>query len=190
MSQKYLVEGWRTVNTYAYMRAAASHSLDCGKRRERGSFYQFMSSLIFSAFTLEAYMNHLGSEKVEYWKEIESIRHLDKLKILYLTLDLDFDQSKRPLQTITKLVKFRNFIAHGKTEKLSGSKVISTPSLKPGEEVVDAKFTQLCNSNEAEQALKDVIKIIEKLNSAADDSNTSFLWSLGGGGSVTSSLNP
>jgi hypothetical protein len=189
MNQKYKVEVERTINTYAYMAMSANHSLKCCKREEEGCFYQSMSSLIFSAFTLEAYMNHLGSRRIEYWEEIESIRYLSKLKVLYINLGFDFDKSKRPLQTVIQLIKFRNLMAHGKTEKLFGSKVINTPSLNPGEEVVESDWEKFCNPEEAERALDDVREIVEKLNSAAGNSNT-MLWSLGGASGVTSLYNP
>ncbi|WP_444941019.1 hypothetical protein ACJJI3_22795 [Microbulbifer sp. ZKSA004] len=189
MSQKYIVEGQRRINTYAYMAMSAEHSLECASKNEEGCFYQFMSSLIFSAFTLEAYMNHIGNERIEYWEEIESIRYLDKLKVLYLNLGLEFDKSKRPLQTIIQLVKFRNLMAHGKSENISGSKVISTPTLDPGTEVVEAEWEKFCNSKEAKRALDDVKEIVELLNSSAGNSDV-MLWSFGGGSSVTSLHNP
>jgi len=185
MRKQYKVEGKREVKTYAYMRMSARHSLDCATNNKEGSFYQLISSLMFSAFTLEAYMNHLGSESIEYWEQIESIRYLDKLKVLYLRLGLDFDKSRRPLQTIVQLVKFRNLMAHGKTERIFGSKMITTPSLGPGNELVEAEWEKFCNEREAQRSLKDVSEIVEVLNKAAGNS-ADMLWSLGSSSSVTS----
>ena len=186
MSKKHIVEGKRRINTYAYMAMSANNSLNCAMNNERGSFYQFMSSLIFSAFTLEAYMNHIGIKRIEYWKEIESIRYMDKLKILYLNSGLEFDKSKRPIQTITQLVKFRNLMAHGKSENISGSKEISTPTLDPGTEVVETEWEKFCNCKEAKRALNDVKEIVETLNSSVENPQSrQMLWSLGSGSYVT-----
>lgn len=191
MSQKYIVEGQREVKSYAYMRMAASHSLKCAIDNEEGSFYQFMSSLMFSAFTLEAYMNHLGSAKIEYWNEIESIRYLDKLKVLYLNLGLEFDKSRRPLQTIISLVKFRNLMAHGKTENITATTVINTPtpSYEQKYGAMEATWEKFCNAVDAQKVFDDVSEIVELLNKIAGGSGN-MLWSFGGAGCVTSIHNP
>jgi len=189
MSQKFKVESKRNINTYAYMYKSANHSLKCGIEEVEGSFYQFMSSLMFSAFTLEAYMNHLGSERIEYWEEIQSIRYLDKLKILYLNLGIEFDKSKRPLQTVIQLVKFRNLMAHGKSESISGSIITDTPSRDPSVKVVETDWEKFCNVKEAQRVIEDIALIIESLNLASGGSKFG-LWSLGNGSGSTTLQKP
>ena len=105
---KYPYSAEREVRTYAYLRKAAVDALEKAKSIEEGSFYQLMSSLVFSAFAVEAYLNHVGEHKIQYWGEIEKIEPMAKLKVLYSHLNLQFDPSKRPIQTIRQLFKFRN----------------------------------------------------------------------------------
>ena len=70
-----------------------------------GNYYTTMASLIFSAFTLEAYFNHLGSEKINFWKEIEFISVENKLRIFEREFSLDINYGKRPYQTFRDLFK-------------------------------------------------------------------------------------
>ena len=47
-----------------------------------------MSSLLLTAFTFEAYLNYLGSEIIKFWDEIESIKVMQKYKVLCKELNL------------------------------------------------------------------------------------------------------
>ncbi|MBU2852384.1 hypothetical protein HF929_15215 [Acidithiobacillus ferrivorans] len=40
---------------------------------EKGSYYTTMSALLLTAFTFEAYLNHLGDKTIKFWEEIEPI---------------------------------------------------------------------------------------------------------------------
>lgn len=162
---------------------AAVDALEKAKSIKKGSFYQIMSCLVFSAFTVEAYLNHVGERKIEYWNEIEKIEPLAKVKVLYLHLKLRFDPSKRPIQTIKQLFKFRNLMAHGKTEKLKGSGMLKKPRPDPGENLVETKWEKFCNQKEAECAIRDIKQVLETLHDAAGfEKNT--LYSPGSGSHV------
>lgn len=176
MKQPYSVE--REVRTFAYLHMTAVDALEKAKNIKEGSFYQLMSCLVFSAFTIEAYLNHVGEQEIEYWGEIEKIEPMAKLKVLYSVLKLPFDPSKRPIQTVQQLFKFRNFMAHGRTEKLTGKGFLTKPSPDPGQNLVETKWEKFCNEKEAERAVKDVKQILEAICVAAGFDKT-MLLSLG-----------
>lgn len=180
MSEKYEYRGSREIKTYVYLRKNSEVCLEAGLSEEAGSTYQFMTSIMFSAFTLEAYLNHLGEKVIEYWSEIDQIRTINKLKVLYSELDINFDNSCRPIQTVGYIFKFRNFMAHARTENISETVLVNNPDPKPGEEFIEADWEKFCNGKEAERALNDVEEIIKLLHKAAGLGESPFV-SFGGG---------
>lgn len=186
---KYPYSAEREVRTYAYLRKAAVDALEKAKSIEEGSFYQLMSCLVFSAFAVEAYLNHVGERKIQYWGEIEKIEPMAKLKVLYSHLNLQFDPSKRPIQTIRQLFKFRNFMAHGRTENLMGSGTLNKPAPDPGENLVETDWEKFCNKQEAERAIEDVKEVLETLCVAAGF-DKSMLYSLGSASRVVQAPQP
>ena len=74
-----------------------------------------MGSLLLTAFSFEAYLNHIGPEVFECWDAIEVLSPEGKLDIICESLGIIFFKDKRPHQTVHELIKFRNNLAHGKT---------------------------------------------------------------------------
>jgi hypothetical protein len=125
-----------------------------------------MGSLILSAFTFEAYLNHLGANKVEFWDEIESISTKKKYSVLCKLFNITPDNSRRPYQTLKELFKFRNFMAHGRTELKEVAKEINPEdelNIRPPK----AEWEEYCTLENAKRAKEDVDKIIIELNKSA-----------------------
>ncbi len=74
----------RTIYTYNYLHQAADWSLEQAHKNEEGRFYNCMSSIILSAFCIEAYLNHVGQEILPYWDEEikKGLSIKNKLKII------------------------------------------------------------------------------------------------------------
>ena len=68
-----------------------------------------MASIIFSAFALEAYLNHLGKKiyTKKEWEIFERIKPLDKLDLISEKFNIDLNKGSRPFQTIKAVFKFR-----------------------------------------------------------------------------------
>ncbi len=80
-----------------------------------GVYSVMMSSLIFSAFSIEAKVNFVGWKVLEKgWPERASLT--EKIDLLIKVLPIDLKWGERPLQTIAKLSNFRNTLAHGKPD--------------------------------------------------------------------------
>jgi hypothetical protein len=103
--------------------------LEKGARDSRGSSWQFMSSLILTAFALEAYMNHVGEHVLlSSWHGLERLPPLSKLDLLCEVLKVNLPgPDKRPRQTLTKLFKFRNTVAHGRSKTITKKPVRMRP---------------------------------------------------------------
>jgi len=168
------VSGTRKVLTYAYLREAAAFSLEQAEASVTGSFYNCMSSIILSAFCFEAYLNHIGAERIPYWNLIEKkLGPEEKLAILDHELDLRIDYSQRPFQTFKSIIRFRNSLAHGKTALL---KVNEIQSLAENERI---KFPQTdwekeCTINKAKRYLTDIANMVQHLHERAGYGKSPF----------------
>lgn len=111
----------RRVNTYAEMRHASYVMLEKAKRDPEGSYYQLMASLIFTVFALEAFVNHIGQSMIKCWDDLEQLSPSRKLNLIAEKLEIEKDDGKRPFQTVSKLFRFRNSVAHGKTVNLTSA---------------------------------------------------------------------
>ena len=118
--QKATVIKERTVHTYSELWHASGCVLEAGKAEEKGSSWQFLSSITLSAFAFEAYLNHAGQDNFKTWKGLERLGTPDKFAFLCETFKAQFPKGEgaRPLQTIFSMFDFRNTLAHGKTEVL------------------------------------------------------------------------
>ena len=77
---------------------------------------QIAKRSVFHAFTFEAYLNHVGPQEIESWKEIErKISYREKLSVLSKRLDFKCEPGRRPFQTIWTPFDLRDNLAHGKT---------------------------------------------------------------------------
>ena len=52
------------------------------EHEERGSALQTQACLIFCAFCVEAYLNHVGPKFLNFWDEVEPLRVMAKLRLL------------------------------------------------------------------------------------------------------------
>jgi hypothetical protein len=101
--------------TYAALFHTAWHLLDCAERHTEGSLLNLQAATVFFAFAFEAYLNHVGSEELKFWDEIDRISYGRKLRIL--SKHLSFPLDAHPFETVTTLFKLRNALAHGRTQK-------------------------------------------------------------------------
>ena len=126
MAKDAIYTGTREVRTFVDLNHGADVLIKKAEEEPKGSYYTTMGALLLTAFTFEAYLNHLGQKRIKFWEEIESIKVLDKYAALCKELDLTPDFSKRPNQTLKTLFKFRNAIAHSRSQILEETKEVSS----------------------------------------------------------------
>jgi hypothetical protein len=119
-SKKALVTQERDLHTYAELWHASECVLAAGIEHPRGSSWQFLSSIVLTAFSLEAYLNHVGPQVLSCWRSLERLSPNSKLELLCeaLKVGLPGTKGERPLQTISELFRFRNTLAHGRSETI------------------------------------------------------------------------
>lgn len=175
----------RQVNTYTEMWHASYVMLDKAKKAPEGSYYQLMASLIFTAFTLEAFLNHIGQSIFKCWNDLEQLSPTRKLNLIAEKLEIEKDDGKRPFQTVCKLFKFRNDVAHGKTVYLKSENQVRVVDYKFNQhmrEFLQTPWENYCNLKNAERAREDVeeiCRIIHKTSGITDDILFSFGMQVG-----------
>jgi hypothetical protein len=144
--------------------------LDAGQEKEQGSFHQFLASLVFTAFALEAYLNWLGEQLFPHWKYLDKLSPLERLQLVSDHLETELSHGSRPFQTVKALFKFRNSVAHAKPE------LLKEETLEVDDEHLDmnlgkfirSEWEQYCNATNAERSREDVKNIINRLHEAAN----------------------
>lgn len=74
------ISGEGEIFTFTWMWKNAKFSLEAARKTEKGQFFNVMNTLVFSAFAMEAFFNHIGSRVIDNWNKKE--RNLSKLKKL------------------------------------------------------------------------------------------------------------
>jgi len=157
------IEKERHVVTYAELWHTSLCLLKQGQAQEEGSFHQFMGSLVFTAFSLEAYLNHIGPKlfQVQCWNGLERLTPQDKLNVIAEKIGLAIDYGKRPWGIMKELFGFRNDVAHGKSIKVA--KVSVVPISKHESDMREFEKTEweaFCTRQNAERARKDVEEMV------------------------------
>ena len=169
----------RQVNTYSQLMIASYDALKRAREEPAGSFYQVMASLIFTAFMMEAYLNHTGPHIFNCWGDLERLSPSSKLNIVAEKLGIKVDEGKRPYQTLSELFQFRNVLAHGKSVALKSeeTRLVAGPFDYYGDEWLQTKWEKYCTQDNASNALEDTEIIMDRIHKRAG--MTDDLFSLG-----------
>lgn len=121
-----------------------------------------MASLVFTAFTLEAYLNHIDPKVFKCWEDLERLAPRGKLNVIAERLQVDINYGRRPWQVMKHLFSFRNVIAHGKSElvKLNGLVPLHKYSESRFGDFARTDWEKYCTRENAKKAREDVEKII------------------------------
>lgn len=166
--KKIKVSASRSINTSTFL---SSISHDCLKKAEadvKGRNLMLAASMVFSAFKLEAFFNHIGQLKVPSWNLVErKITPIDKLLFISDYLGVTVDFGKPPFQTIKRMFRFRDALAHGKSQELNEE----TIQYLEEEEIPSLPMTNWEKEISVDTAKifkKDVAKIIELVCESAN----------------------
>lgn len=168
--RKVKVVKTRQINTYAEMWRVSYWAMRQAEKEVKGSFFQIMASLIFTAFTLEAYLNHIGRHIFECWDDLERLSPSAKINVIAEKLKVEKDNSIRPFQTAKKLFDFRNDVAHGKTILLKNEEQISIASEDISNymhKFLETDWEEYSTLDNAKRAREDVEKIITIFHNSA-----------------------
>jgi hypothetical protein len=119
MTSQIQVEGKRTVHTFTTLRAVSWYANELAKPNVPGRLNHIITSMLFDAFTLEAFLNHLGSKQLSFWSSLkEKLSPREKLDVLCEVLKFHPDFGKSPWQSWGFIFKLRNLLVHAQTETI------------------------------------------------------------------------
>jgi hypothetical protein len=127
-SKKVSVTGKRSFFTFAHLRGMAWNAYETAEALELGRSLHCQSAVVFCAFTVEGYLNHIGALRVKSWNLLErKLSWHEKLEFLSRELNTTFDRGRQPFQALVEAFAFRDRLAHGKSvldEVFSGHYVL------------------------------------------------------------------
>jgi hypothetical protein len=166
MSTKVSIKKERVVRADGELWHTSWCLLKSGQENEVGSTHQFRASLVFTAFALEAYLNHIGAILFKSWETIErKLTPNEKLTLICEHLKIDMDWSARPWQTVKALMRYRNSLAHGRGDKLTEQweDSIEHYAAKLHEQIL-TEWERYASADTAIQARSDVEDIVHRLH--------------------------
>lgn len=165
--QTVQVEAERTVIIHVYLHSAARLALKQAEKSEEGQFFNVMNSLISSAFCIEAYFNFVGERVIPHWEIIErKLSPKEKLDLICACIDLQDIKGKTAYHSFHRAFKFRNLVAHGRSETVRGSWIERRESENP-REYPETEWEKLCTVKTAKTVLSDVETLVRLLHKKA-----------------------
>ena len=158
------VSGQTEIKTFAYLHESAALMLEQAKSIEDGQFYYCMNANLLDAFCFEAYLNHIGVEIVLNWDRIErKLNPIDKLSLIALFKNIPINLKRRPFQTISTILKFRNILVHGKSETIAINEI---QKLGSNENIRQPKswWQRQCNIKSSERYFEDTEAAIRHID--------------------------
>ncbi|MUL04422.1 hypothetical protein GNP89_19910 [Aliivibrio fischeri] len=175
------VKGEYETISFAFMNIGATHMLELAEASEEGQLYNSASCIIFSAFTLEAYFNHLGAQLYDNWvKKERKLSKLKKYKLFCSEFNITPNFEEKPYSSIPALFSFRDTMAHGKSSKDAINKEIELDLDNLTHFTVGAPWVEFSTVENAKILHADMQKIIRELNLAAGHKRDPFM-SMGSG---------
>ncbi len=169
-----------TYNEYAEYMKAAEHFLTMAQDHKLGQRWNLLGSVVFSVFSIESFINHVGAKQCVLWKKWDEKNRPnteEKLKKLNVILDNSLKSQ------FTELIQLRNKIAHGRTEEADKNKNVR----KPQNNLIGA-MNYLSSDLETRTTLPKVRKlvlnaknIIEFIYNNTPNLTNHKLWSIGSG---------
>lgn len=177
MSEAETLPGSMVYLTYTWLFSCARNAFDRAKESEAGSTYMFMTSNMFCALTIEAHLNHVGSKVVPGWEIFERSLSIEKkLEVIALHTNFTVDFSREPFQLLSSVKRFRDTMAHGRTEEVDGHFADMNLWPKP-------KWLEQCTLKTADSWFTATRAIVEFVHSAAGLGDKPFMYaSMGSAG--------
>ena len=171
--------------SFAYNYKASTFFLKNAESSEEGRYYNILSSILFSALTLEAYINHQGSIDIDKWGDWDKKKKPDikqKLEKFSKSNNFEIDYTKKPYSSIYILFDIRNIISHGQTVTIKKKVRKPQNNSKAALKDLETNLEKQCTIKKAKEFNKRTKEIIEYLNKHSKNKiKKSLLWNLGGG---------
>lgn len=150
-----------TVRPYDLFYDLTYYSLKQAKEQKKLRTYNCMITMVFCAFSIEAFINHLGAEMIPGWESFERKPINDKLKLISNSIHFPLDKRKKPICYIDMIFNYRDNIAHGRTETINKNQIVGPDGIP---EMPSAEWEEKTTLKKAEDFRKYTKEIIISLS--------------------------
>jgi hypothetical protein len=155
-----------TTYTYIFLHEGSYYSLQEAIALEEGSFFRYMSSMLFSTFCLEGYLYFLGERYIPSWSRKERKMGQDgRLQALLQALEMQPDMSERPFNTYKEMFDFRNALVHSRVIKTTATGTLESMTQRPPKPL--SEWEKLLNRETAKRFFDDSTQIIRMMHMKA-----------------------
>lgn len=170
------MSGSGKITTYNWMMKSARIALDAARATEDGQFFNAMNVLVYSAFAMEAFFNHLGTHLDKNWESKErKISKYQKLRDFNSCLGLNRDLKKEPYSVVFDVFDFRDSLAHGRTEEIEKQETVELTEDERRSYMIGSKWMDSCTLDNAEKAFLSIEAVITEFYKAAGLGDFPFL---------------
>jgi hypothetical protein len=156
----------------------ASFELHEAEEKQDVLYDRALVAITFSALAMEAFANAAGTKIVGDWDDFDKLSPFVKLKFLATYCKLEPDMGKEPWQTLRSLHKFRNEIAHPKSEQINKTvELTDQAEINTFPDPPKSNFEARVNLEFAQKAYKAMRTIQELICSAIPEQNVEGLRS-------------
>jgi hypothetical protein len=173
--KKYVHLLEREYRPYDEFRSISDYALTRASKEEIGRPFECVVSIIFDAFCLEAYLNHLGLIKLSpsEFKNYEKQSPKEKLNQISKVVSLSINIKQLPFCHFGIIFRFRDEIAHAKTDHTGPQSVVidsktSIPQFPP------TILEGLPTLENTRKFLKSTTEMVNQLNDAAGIPDPAF----------------
>lgn len=149
----------RTIYTHSELFISAEHAL--ARDDKAAAPHDCLTALVLAAFAVEAYLNFAGEELCPYWDKIHRIGVRQKLGVICKIISFEPDFGNRPYESLNRLWRVRNILAHARTETLTEER----EGMPPNEIAYpQTSWEQECTQVNARRILDDISKLLTDLH--------------------------
>ena len=156
----------RKVYSYNVHLSTADYFMSLSEKEGKSEHFNSIGIVVFSAFALEAFMNHVGNQLFSTWgKHLKkSLNPESKLALISEKIGLDVNYGNPPYQSFRALFRIRNAMAHSETESLTPEQTKHYIEVG-GQSWPAAEWEKFCTFERATVLLlhtKEIISLIEE----------------------------
>ena len=160
----------REAKSYIQSLMIAEHLAGRAFVKGENAAHDARASLVFLAFTIEAFCNHVGYKLAPDFAEFDKLRANDKLRRAAELAGFPLSLGERPFQTFRDIIRFRNEMAHSCTQDVQASQRIPRPTAdKPADmpKPPPTEWEAYCTPELLSRALADVKEGLTALYNAS-----------------------
>lgn len=155
-----------TTYTYVFLHEASYYSLQDAIAKEEGSFFKLMSSMLFSTFCIEGYLNFPGENIISGWRQKERKLGRDgRLQELLQVLVIKPNIDRRPFKTYKELFTFHDELVHSRVINTTMTGTPRSTAQRPPKPL--SEWEKLINQKTAQRFFDDSSHIIRTMNQKA-----------------------